>query len=118
MITAVRDGWTELRRVTFRRDGGCLAVRVDVFGSDIAPDMCQDGFGNPILWYDLSKMEFDHVKEQLGTAKKAPDDEAHGITVCPWHHRLSQQWRSDSARHRIAERDWLRKHYPEVWGVA
>lgn len=60
-------------------------------------------------------LEFDHVKERLGAAFKAPNDEAHGITVCSWHHRHSRSWRSDSKANRTLIREYLRRLYPAVW---
>lgn len=109
------DGWPAVRLAVFRRDRGCIAVNQQVFGADTAPDLCANKFGTRIDPADWDLLEFDHVKEGLG-GPKAPDDEAHGVAVCPWHHRLSSVWRSDSALHRLAERAWLARHYPAVWG--
>jgi hypothetical protein len=102
VINAKDHGWPALREHVFRRDGRCVATRADIFGDDVAPDVCSD-------W-----SEFDHIKEQIG-GPKAPDDEAHGVRMCSWHHRLSQEWRATSKPHRQAVRDYLRKLYPEVW---
>lgn len=115
MLTVRNDGWVQVRSAVFKRDVGCVATQWRIFGNNIAPDMCRSRWGTPIEWDDWSELEFDHVKENLEASNKAPDDEAHGVAVCPWHHRLSQVWRSDSKFHRERLRDWLAKAYPEVW---
>lgn len=114
MMTVAADGWTAVRLATFRRDLGCVATQWRIFGKDIAPDLCKDAFGNPISWDQYPLLEFDHVSRD----RVRYDDEGHGVMVCPWHHRLSQRWRSDSKTHRSALRAWLAKHYPEVWDAA
>lgn len=101
LISAKEHGWVALRLRTFRRDGGCIANSEAVFGKEIAPDRC-DG-----------DLEFDHVRH--GLAGRRIDDEAHGVTVCAWHHRLSQEWRSDTKVHRAAQRRYLANLYPDVW---
>lgn len=111
MITAQKHGWDALRRAVVARDRYCISKRVDVFFDMTAHDQCRDGFGWPTL-----DLEFDHVKQELAAAKKATDDEAHGVAVCAWHHRLSKEWRSDSKEHRTVIRAYLRKLYPGVWG--
>lgn len=111
LITA-KDGWPKLRLLTFTRDGGCVAARPDVMGPLVATDQCRDRNGWLIPWNDLFRMEWDHVREQSGGARL--DDIAHGITVCPWHHR-GDGWRSDSAIHREAIRAYLRRLYPDHW---
>lgn len=95
LITAEKDGWTWLRETVFRRDGGCVGPSLG------APDGC------------TGPLEFDHVREKIGGERL--DDEAHGITVCAWHHRHSRQWRSDSKVNRSTIREYLRGVYPEVW---
>lgn len=115
MITAEKDGWPKLRLTVFTRDGGCVAVQPRIFGKDAATDFCRNVYGYVIPWDDIFQMEWDHVKEQLGMQLRASNDEAHGITVCPHHHRTSNGWRIDSAEHRQTIRGWLAKHYPEVW---
>ena len=113
-LTVAEDGWKAVRRAVFARDGGCVATNRQ-FSTDwvAVDDPCRDGFGNELRYGDWDHLEFDHVREKLGGARL--DDEAHGIGVCPWHHRLSTYWRSDTSYHRAAAREWLRKHYPEVW---
>ena len=108
------DGWHAVRVAVFYRDGGCVATQYRVMGKDVAPDSCADQFGSPIEWDDLDMMEAEHVKEQIG-GFKPEDDEAHLVTGCPWHHRLSQRFRLDSKTARIQTRAWLADHYPEVW---
>ena len=112
LVTRAKDGWAKLRILTFQRDGGCVAVNPTIFGGDVAPDQCRDRNGWLIPWNDLFKMEWDHVREEAGGARV--DDIAHGITVCPWHHR-GDGWRSDSKAHRMMERLYLRSLYPEQW---
>lgn len=111
VVTAVADGWTRLRWVVFQRDGGCVAVRPSIFGEDAAKDQCRGAHGWLIRWNDLFQMEWDHVTDDGGIRR---DDEAHGVTVCPWHHRGSH-WRIDTKIRRAVLRDHLRRLYPEAW---
>lgn len=117
LTTEQKDGWPRLKLVVAARDGGCLATHRGVFGDDVAPDMCRDARGYLMTSTDYFRLEFDHVKEQQAMALRAPNDEAHGIAVCPWHHRLSREWRSDTAAHRAVIRDYLRRLYPREWAV-
>jgi hypothetical protein len=94
--------WPALKEAVNRRERGCIARRRDIFGADIASDRCDGG-----------TLEFDHIREDIGGQRY--DDEAHGIAVCGWHHRLSAKWRSDSKEHRAVERAYLAKLYPTVW---
>lgn len=82
-----------------------------IFGEDIATDQCRGLMGYLIAWDDLFKMEWDHVTDDGGIRR---DDEAHGVTVCPWHHRGSG-WRIDTKPHRAKLRDMLRTLYPAEW---
>ena len=113
LITAEKDGWEALRLVTFRRDKGCVATNPNIFGKDVAPDLCRDKDGWIIPATALHKMEFDHVREDAGGRRY--DDEAHGVTACAWHHRLSTKWRTDTAIHRAVLRLYLSDRYPDVW---
>lgn len=79
----------------------CSALNRAIFGADVARDGCQ------------GQLELDHVREDLGGERK--DDAAHLLPFCSWHHRLSQEWRSDSSKHRATERDYLARKYPEAW---
>lgn len=106
LINAEQHGWSWLREQTFARDGGCIAVQSRIMGDRVAPDGC------------TGPLEWDHVKEQLKAGQKAPDDEAHGVTVCAWHHRHSRSWRSDSKVNRERIREYLRGVYPTVWTKA
>lgn len=115
VVNAEVHGWAKLRTVTFRRDLGCVAVQPRIFGEGIARDQCRDGMRNLIRWDDLFRLEWDHVKEQLAAGKRPPNDEAHGVMVCAWHHRLSTQWRTDTTEHRQVLRRYLADHYPDVW---
>lgn len=111
MLTAKEDGWPSVRLAVFVRDGGCVAGQTRIFGTGASDEQCRTEFGDPIAYTDWDVLEFDHVTRN-GVRY---DDEAHGIAACPWHHRLSQRWRTDSKTHRHAEREWLAMHYPEVW---
>jgi hypothetical protein len=111
LLTAAADGWQRLRARVFGRDGWCIATRRDIFGADIATDLCMDAGKKPITYAGLFAMEWDHVTDDGGIRR---DDEAHGVTVCPWHHR-GAAWRSDSSDHREAERVYLARLYPEAW---
>ena len=113
MRTVAEDGWPAVRMAVFQRDGGCIANRADIFGKDVAQDHCRNNYARPLI--DAMECEFDHVKEQQAMGIKAPDDEAHGVAACAWHHRLSQAWRSDSAAHRGLIRRYLARLYPAVW---
>lgn len=115
MMTVEQDGWPAVRHAVFWRDGGCIAHRADIFGADVAPDHCRNSYAQPLR--NGRECEWDHVKERSAMGMKAPDDEAHGVTVCAWHHRLSQKWRSDSAAHRGQIRAYLTRLYPEIWGL-
>lgn len=115
LISAEVDGWMALKERVAERDKVCLATRSDVFGKDIATDLCRNGMGWVIREDNWRDMEFEHVKEELGMSLKAKDDEAHGVLCCGWHHRLSTQWRIDTAAHREKVREYLARHYPEVW---
>ncbi len=105
LITAEQHGWSWLRQQVFARDGGCISQQSRIFGKQTAPDAC------------TGPLEFDHVKEHLKAGAKAPNDEAHGVTVCAWHHRHSKHWRSDQKANRIFIRAYLRGVYPTVWSV-
>lgn len=111
ILSAAVDGWGRLRSAVFRRDRGCVAVQARWFGDDVAKDLCRDAGGFLMRWDDIFKMEWDHVTDRSGIRR---DDEAHGITVCPWHHRGSG-WRSDTSEHRAREREVLAEMYPEAW---
>lgn len=115
VLTAETHGWPAVRRATFSRDRGCVAVQSRIYGDDVAPDLCRNQYGQAVRWDDPTQLEWDHVKESQAMGVKAPDDSAHGVMVCAWHHRLSNRWRIDSWVHRQKIRDWLRSHYPGVW---
>lgn len=87
-------GWEALRRKVFNRDMGCIVPTVDP----------RNGYpckGMPTL---------DHVPERgknaLGT--KAPDDEAHLVVICTYHH-TGRNWPEG---HREQERAYLAKWWP------
>lgn len=114
LITREKDGWPKLRILTFQRDGGCVAVNPAIFGADVATDQCRDRNDWLIPWNDLFKMEWNHVREQPGGTRY--DDIAHGITVCPWHHRGSG-WRIDTRPHMERVRAHLSALYPDHWAA-
>lgn len=111
LITAEKDGWAALRWAVFKRDGGCVAQLSFWFPGDTATDQCRGTNGWLIRWNDLFHMEWDHVRDRRG---RRLDDEAHGITVCPWHHRGSG-WRIDTAARRQRVRQVLAGLYPAAW---
>jgi hypothetical protein len=100
LISAKVHGWAALRIAVFRRDMRCVATQERVFGKDVATDLCS------------GPVEFDHIRH--GLAGRRIDDEAHGITVCAWHHRGSG-WRVDAKDRRAAARRYLANLYPDVW---
>lgn len=113
LINAQQHGWDWLRETVFRRDGGCVAVQRQIMGEEVATDSCREGAGlhYPIIErWRLERMEWDHVTQD-GVRYS---DEAHGITVCPWHHRGSGQ-RIDTKARRERVREYLRGVYPTVW---
>jgi hypothetical protein len=114
VITVKEHGWAVVRQIVFERDGGCVAAQSRYFGEDTAGDLCRDQYGDIIPSHALALMEADHVTKN-GVRIDAVE---FLITVCPWHHRLSQVWRSDSKDHRQAERRWLARRYPEDWNAA
>lgn len=113
IVNAQQHGWATLRRVIFARDGGCVAGQWRVFGKDIADEPCKDQFGDEIPYDTFALLEADHVTKDGVRI----DAEPYLITACPWHHRLSQRWRTDSKAHRQAEREWLAKQYPAEWAA-
>ena len=93
-------GWDAVRRAVFNRDMGCIVPYVDA--GESRP--CK---GMPTL---------DHVPERGRNAygRKAPDDEAHLVTVCMYHH-TGIQW---PERHRELEREYLARWWPDIHGEA
>lgn len=92
------DEWEALRRKVFNRDLGCIVPYVD-------PENDRPCKGMPTL---------DHVPERGKNAlgKKAPDDEAHLVTVCAYHH-TGQLW---PETHRELERAYLARWWPQYHG--
>ena len=89
-----------------------MAVNPEIMGPEVAPDQCRDVNGWLMPWNDIWKLEWDHVR--AGYAGKRINDEAHGVTACPWHHR-GDGWRVDSKAHRQILRDYLARLYPAQW---
>lgn len=91
-------GWDTLRQVVWTRDWGCIVPLAD-------PGETTPCKGMPTL---------DHVPARGGNAlgKKAPDDEAHLVTVCTYHH-TGRLW---PERHRELERAYLAKFWPAIHG--
>lgn len=112
ILTVAKDGWAAVRQRIFVRDRGCVAVQQDIFGEDVAHDQCRDAAGYLMAWDDRFRLEADHVTQVHSHLDPRRDDEAHLITVCPWHHRLSPRWRIDTAERRMAVRAFLVKRYP------
>jgi hypothetical protein len=109
VITAETDGWTALRWAVLTRDGECLAAKLG------APDGCQNKFGWDQRSDDLTQLELDHIKEQAMMGRKAPDDEAHLVSMCAWHHRLGLAGATWATSHRRELRAYLAQRYPQVW---
>lgn len=78
---------------------------------------CHDQWGNPMPWNDWSRLEWCHIKQSAMAGRKAPNDEAHGVAGCPWHHRLSRPPRLDSTVVLGLVRIYLAACYPAVWGA-
>lgn len=94
-ISAAEHGWEDLRLVVYRRDHWiCRAPDIDPYLRD----------------YCSGPIELDHVKEQPMMGRKAPDDEAHLVSLCRHHHQNG--W---ATSHREEQRAWLANRYPEVW---
>ncbi len=92
-------GWTALMQHVGKRDGyQCIVPYVD----PAEPTPCK---GMPTL---------DHVPERGRNAlgKKAPDDEAHLVTVCAYHH-TGRLW---PETHRELERAYLARWWPDIHG--
>lgn len=97
-MSAAVDGWDALRLRVFNRDYGCIVPVVD-------PDDNYPCKGMPTL---------DHVPERGKNAmgKKAPDDEAHLVVICAYHH-TGRIWPEG---HRELERKYLAKWWPDIHG--
>lgn len=98
---------SELRLNVILRDGYCVAEALDPMAGP-----CRDKWGellpaNP--WPD--QFEVDHVRAEPMMGKRAPDDMAHLVTLCSWHHQASG-W---ATSHRPLLRDYLASLYPEEW---
>lgn len=111
MKTAEIDGWPAVRLAVLRRDRGCVAVQVELFGEDAATDLCRDQWNNYHPWDAHFKLQLDHVNEFGTKGKKAPDDEAHLQAVCAHHHAT---W-ATRAMARSKARERFARLYPEAW---
>lgn len=91
-------GWDQLRLIVFNRDYGCIVPVID--RNENTP--CK---GMPTL---------DHVPERGKNAlgKKAPDDEAHLVVICSYHH-TGRLW---PETHRELERQYLARWWPDIHG--
>lgn len=110
-VLTSRAGWDVLRRHVFARDGyKCMAPVLDPTQRS---EDCRNRWGDPIRRqfagaYDPEGLTLNHVKMQPMMGKKAPDDEAHLITVC-WFHGV-QGW--ELSRRAISlMRAYLRQRY-------
>lgn len=90
----MRDPVTpELRQHVLRRDGGCVAPRLD-----------------PDAGRCYGRLTLDHIRDQPMMGKRAPSDPAHLATVCEAHSeggmRAGMQW---NTAHRAMLREYLRR---------
>lgn len=93
VLTRAEVGWPALRAHVFQRDGGCMAPQLD-----------------PTVKGCNGRLTVDHIKEQPRMGKRAPDDEAHLVSMCVYHHLGG--W---ATAHRPELRAYLREAYPEIW---
>ena len=90
------------------RDRFCFLLRLD------GNHQCRDQWGHPHSSWDLEKLSFEHVKQELRMGKRAESDAAHLVLLC----------RSNNGPHvvskdvREAMRSYLAAYYPDVWGKA
>lgn len=96
----------ELRLRVFKRDGGCVAPKLDAHA-----DACRGRWGERLVvvrrvgsdeLLDYSALTLDHVRDHAMMGKRAPSDELHLVTLC-WHHHLDG-W---ATSHRPALRAYL-----------
>jgi len=73
------------RLAVFRRDGGCIAFRLD------RSHVCRDRWGRSHSAGVLDKMTVDHVKDQPMMGKRAPSDPDHLVTLC-WEAHVNTGW--------------------------
>jgi hypothetical protein len=71
----------ETSAIVEKRDGGCVAALH--LG---ATDLCRDRWGSAVSARDPRGWERDHVGE-MRMGKAAPDDPAHIVLLCSWHHQ-------------------------------
>lgn len=98
LINAEEDGWACLRPSVLGRDGGCMAPQLD-------PDAGECS----------GRLTLDHVKEELAMGAKAPDDEAHLVTLCLFHHVETSAGANWATSHRTLLRRYLSGLYPDTW---
>lgn len=96
----------ELHERVLRRDGRCIGAMVYP-----GEHVCRDQWGTQHMSDDLARMTVDHVHLVPGgiRGKRAPDDEAHLVTMCAYLNIYGP-----SRGLRDAERAYLRSLYPEA----
>ncbi len=74
---AKRDPVTAaVRWAVIRRDRGCVLGRL------FTDHICRDQWGEKHERYDLRKLTFEHVKDELMMGRRAPSDTSHLVALC------------------------------------
>lgn len=88
----------ELREAVLRRDGGCIAARME-------PEHgCTDRWGMPHSPTAVELLTLDHVKDQPRMGRRAQSDPQHLVSLC-WGAHLNTSWATSN---RPALREYLR----------
>jgi hypothetical protein len=104
-------GMEDLRRSVFRRDGDCLARRLDRRATP-----CRNRYGMRIERYPVHPRDLtlEHVQSGYGSmGLRAPDDEQHCVALCPGHHFLTEAGGLWATSHKDLERSYLDSLYGE-----
>jgi hypothetical protein len=105
-IRGVPVDYAAMHSYIVRRDGTCLAFRMDI------AHVCRGRDGRIHSPDNAAKLTLDHVPERGRNAlgKKADSDEYHLVALC---HRLNGGGGSPSHDLRDFERDWIADHETE-----
>lgn len=106
VLSADKDGWAAVRNQVLARDRGCI-FRDRGYGDCGGPTDLDHVKQTPKIGDPVVKRKNKH-------SYKAPDDEAHLVSVCAAHHRGERQV-ATSHEGRQYERDYLAERYPEIW---